>query len=54
MTEHATSGDTPPPEQPPVPPFDPDPELIDHLEGNARSRRGYRDEAQRLRDEVER
>lgn len=32
-----------------TPPFDPDPELIDHLEGNARVRRAYRQAAERLR-----
>jgi hypothetical protein len=38
---------------PPAPPaFDPDPELIAHLEGNAASLRGYREEAERLRDEA--
>ena len=31
------------------PPFDPDPELIAHLEGNARSLRGYRRKAEELR-----
>jgi hypothetical protein len=37
----------------PAPPaFDPDPALIAHLEGNASSLRGYRQEAERLRDEA--
>jgi hypothetical protein len=40
------------PSSPAPPPFDPDPELIAHLEGNARSLRGYRREAERLRDEA--
>jgi len=31
------------------PPFDPDPELIAHLEGSARSLRGYRRKAEELR-----
>jgi hypothetical protein len=30
------------------PPFDPDPELIAHLEGNARSLRGYRRKAEEM------
>jgi hypothetical protein len=41
-------------DDPPPPPFDPDPELIAHLEGNKRSLRGYRREAERLRDEATR
>jgi hypothetical protein len=40
------------PSSPAPPPFDPDPELIAHLEGNASSLRGYRQEAERLRDEA--
>jgi hypothetical protein len=31
------------------PPFDPDPELVDHLEGNTSERRRYRDEIEALR-----
>lgn len=34
---------------PPAPPFDPDPELIDHAEGNRRSLRGYRRKAEDMR-----
>lgn len=34
------------------PPFNPDPDLIDHLEGNKRSRDAYRREAERSRDEA--
>lgn len=45
------SGDTPASELPP--PFDPDPELIDHLEGNQRSLRGYRREAEKMSDKRE-
>jgi hypothetical protein len=37
---------------PPPPPFEPDPELIDHLEGNRSSRQRYRDKAKELRDEA--
>jgi len=40
--------------QPVAPPFDPDPELIDHLEGNRRSLKGYRSLAERLRMEARR
>ena len=37
--------------QAPAPPaFDPDPELIDHLEGNASERRRYRAEVEALRE----
>lgn len=36
-------------DQEPPPPFDPDPELIAHLEGNTRSLRGYRRKAEELR-----
>jgi hypothetical protein len=39
-------------DDPPPPPFNPDPDLIAHLEGNKRSLRGYRREAERLRDEA--
>jgi hypothetical protein len=35
---------------PPAPPFDPDPELVDHLEGNASERRRYRAEIEALRE----
>jgi hypothetical protein len=40
------------PPSPAPPPIDPDPELIAHLEGNTRSLRGYRREAEKLRDEA--
>jgi hypothetical protein len=33
----------------PAPPFQPDPSLIDHLEGNERARRAYRKEAEKMR-----
>jgi hypothetical protein len=36
------------------PPFDPDPELIAHLEGNRRSLRGYRRKAEELRESAPR
>jgi len=36
----------------PPPPFDPDPELIGHLEGNRFALRGYRREAEALRKAV--
>jgi hypothetical protein len=42
---------TEPPDDEPAPPFDPDPDLIDHLEGNRRERRRYQDYARRMRDE---
>jgi hypothetical protein len=45
FSEDLVSSET---KQPP-PPFDPDPELIDHLEGNAHSLRGYRRKAKELR-----
>jgi hypothetical protein len=38
-----------PSQAPAPPPFDPDPELVDHLEGNASERRRYRDEIEALR-----
>jgi hypothetical protein len=38
-----------PSQVPAPPPFDPDPELVDHLEGNASERRRYRDEIEALR-----
>lgn len=40
------------PEQASPPPFDPDPDLIDHLEGNKRATKGYRRKAEDLRDEA--
>jgi hypothetical protein len=35
----------------PAPPLDPDPDLIDHLEGNKRARRRYQEHARRMRAE---
>jgi hypothetical protein len=46
------AGEAGAPSSPAPPAFDPDPELIAHLEGNASSLRGYRQEAERLRDEA--
>lgn len=37
---------------PPLPPFDPDIDLIDHLEGNKRERAAYRAAARRLKAKV--
>jgi len=41
-------------DRPAPPPFDPDPELIAHLEGNEFALKGYRRKAQELRDEARR
>lgn len=49
MSEQARTAVTPEPDHAAPPPFDPDPSLIDHLEGNAWSRRGYLQEAEKLR-----
>jgi hypothetical protein len=51
MSQHATVTETPAQQAPP--PFDPDPELIAHLEGNALELRGYRKDAERLRREAQ-
>ena len=40
----------PPHPAPAAPPFDPDPELVDHLEGNASERRRYQAEIEALRE----
>jgi hypothetical protein len=48
MSEHAVVTDAPDREAPP--PLEPDPKLIAHLEGNALALRGYRHEAEALRD----
>jgi hypothetical protein len=48
MSEHAAVTKTLDREAPP--PLDPDPELIAHLEGNPLALRGYRHEAEELRD----
>lgn len=45
MSERAGTVVTERPEQAVPPPVDPDPKLIDHLEGNAWSRCGLRKEA---------
>jgi uncharacterized protein involved in outer membrane biogenesis len=37
---------------PTPPPLEPDPELIDHLEGNRSSRQRYRNKAKEMRDEA--
>lgn len=54
MSEQAGAAVAPQPDQTAPPPFDPDPALIDHLEGNTWSRRGYRHEAEELRTESSR
>lgn len=51
MSEQARTAVAPEPDHAAPPSFDPDPSLIDHLEGNARSLRGYRQEAEKLRTE---
>ena len=38
-----------PSQAPAPPPFDPDPELVDHLDGNASERRRYRAEIEAMR-----
>jgi hypothetical protein len=38
------------PAAPAAPPFDPDPQLVDHLEGNAAERQRYRTEIEALRE----
>ena len=47
MSEETAASQVP---APPPPPFDPDPELVDHLEGNASERRRYRAEIEALRE----
>ena len=49
----ATTEVTEAPDQAAPPPFDPDPALIGHLEGNKWALRGYRREAQALREEAQ-
>lgn len=51
MSEQARTAVAPEPGHATPPPLDPDSSLIDHLEGNAWSRRGYRQEAEKLRTE---
>lgn len=48
MSESTAASQAPAPPAPPA--FDPDPELVDHLEGNASERRRYRAEVEALRD----
>jgi hypothetical protein len=48
MSEGTAASQVPAPPVPP--PFDPDPELVDHLEGNASERRRYRAEIEALRE----
>lgn len=50
MSQTASTAPATVPDVPP--PFDPDPELIAHLEGNSRSLKGYRLKAEALRDEA--
>lgn len=51
MTDAATTAQQA--DQPEVPPpFEPDPDLIDHLEGNERAIKRYREAAEKLRDHV--
>jgi hypothetical protein len=52
MSESSAPSQAPIPPTPP--PFEPDPELIDHLEGNRSSRQRYRDRAKELRDKASR
>jgi hypothetical protein len=49
MSQSRAPSQTPAPPAPP-PPFEPDPELIDHLEGNRFSRRRYQDKARELQE----
>lgn len=51
MSEQARTTVAPEPDRAAPPALDPDPALIDHLEGNGWSLRGYRHEAERLRGE---
>lgn len=51
MSEQAATATPAGPDRP-APPFQPDPALIDHLEGNERVRRGYRKEAEKMRAEA--
>jgi hypothetical protein len=51
MSDKAAVPETP--QQPAAPPFDPDPELSDHLEGNHRERDAYQNEAKELRREAQ-
>jgi hypothetical protein len=52
MSERRAPSQAPTPPTPP--PFEPDPELIDHLEGNRSSQQRYRDRAKELRDKASR
>ncbi len=50
MTDAATTSKTPQADAPP--PFEPDPNLIDHLEGNERTIQRYRHRAEEMRKEA--
>jgi hypothetical protein len=53
MSEAAPEVAAAPEQATPPPPFDPDPDLIGHLEGNRRAIKGYRRAAEKLRDEAQ-
>jgi uncharacterized protein involved in outer membrane biogenesis len=52
MPNAAARTEVPQAVSPPPPPFDPDPALIDHLEGNRLARRSYQRFALKLRDKA--